>query len=250
MDKQIWIPQKNLEDFSRILGSLTDGSIEDHPSFTTYINPGFFYTRNYIKQNPSESVREIIEQIAANADAGKPHLTTFTVELLPSNTLDVFTSMGFEIMLTQYGMTFEKGTPFDKEVDEHIEIIRSDELPAWSDTMLAGFRDEGKEREDEIYEAFIRDPNVFFLAYKLDGIIAGTSILYLTEDYPGVAEVAVLKAYRHRGIATKMITRILQMAAEHDAPGVTLQASALGRPVYQALGFKQFSIIHNMIRTP
>lgn len=247
MNEKIWIPQKNLEDFCRIYAGLTNAAVEDHPSFTTYQNPGFFYSRNFIKAVPADSVKEIAAQIIENAKKGNPHLTTYTKELLPADADSVFQKMGFQTMLTQYGMTFEKGTPFDTSKDDHVKIIDKDALSAWTDTMIEGFRDEGKEREDVIYENMIQDPGTFFLAYCSDGQIKGTAMLYFTDDYPGVAEVAVPKHFRGNKIATTLLLRILQMVHEYEKPGVTLQASVMGRPVYETLGFKQVSEIRNIL---
>ncbi len=247
MNKKIWIPQKNLEDFCKIYASLTDSEIEQHTSFTTYLNPGFFYSRNFIKSDLTENTKDIATQIIENAKAGKPHLTTYTVELMPPDAEMILQTMGFETMLTQYGMTFEKGTPFDTVKDDHIEMICKEDLSAWTDTMIEGFREEHKQREDVVFENMINDPSTFFLAYRFNDRILGTAMLYMTPDYPGITEVAVPKESRGNKIATKLITHILQMVHEYEKPGVTLQASVMGRPVYEALGFKQVSEIRNII---
>ena len=246
MVDNIWIPQKNLEDFCRIYAGLTNGTMTDHASFTTWNTPGFFYCRNFIKEDPKENISDIADQIITNTKNGTPHLTTYTKELLPADTADIFYAKGFETLLTQYGMLFEKGTAFDTTTNDHISIISEDELPAWTDTMIEGFVEDNKQREDVIYENLIRDPDTFFLAYRMEEKIVGTAILYLTDDFPGIAEVAVPRPYRGNKIATSLIRRILQMVHEYEKPGVTLQASPLGRPVYQSLGFQQVSEIHTI----
>ncbi len=58
MINNIWLPQKNLEDFCKIYAGLTGSTMEDHMSFTTWKTPGFFYRRNFIKQDPSENISD------------------------------------------------------------------------------------------------------------------------------------------------------------------------------------------------
>lgn len=249
-------PQKNLEDLCIRYGNLSDSRIcSPHPQVRTYLNPGFFYRRNFIAGKltdsdvplPEEVFRESLARILEETKNGAPSLTTFTLEQAGPDAESIFRSMGFETMLLQHGMICEIGPDASYERDPHITAIRPEEVSRWTDVMLEGFIEENKQREDDVYEQLIQCRDVVFLSYRIGNELAGTSILYDTEDYPGIAEVAVPQRFRGNGIATKMIRYILSLAQEAGKPGVMLQASDMGREVYKRLGFRQVSEIYSII---
>jgi GNAT superfamily N-acetyltransferase len=52
--------------------------------------------------------------------------------------------------------------------------------------------------------------------------------------------VATLPEARNRGIARRLMLHALHEAREDGAETTTLQASKLGRPVYERLGYRDF----------
>ena len=242
MVQRVDIPRKNLEDLCKIYAEMSGGTVENTGCLTTYLNPAYFYRRNFITKPLEDDAVNIPVLIKEGLEKGNPDLTTFTKELLDASTEEGFHAAGFDTLaVQQHGMIFDKGTPFDHAEDQNIRLINHNELSLWVDTMIEGFREENKPREDIVYSNLIKSPKVFYLAYVYEGQIIGTAMLYLTDDYPGITEVAVPNTYRGKGIATKLIVKILQMVHEMDLPGAVLQASDMGMPVYEKLGFRKVS---------
>lgn len=241
----MWRPQKNVEDFSRLFTELSGGTVKKmHPDYTTYQNASGLYSRNYIEMNIQSSISDLVEAILEGRKEGAPVLSTFTEEFLPPDTKEIFFRAGFEILpIQQHGMIYKKDRAINRTKDPHIKRIGEEQLSEWIDAMLEGFREENKPREDILYQTLIKSQDTFFLAYDIDDEIAGTALFYLTEDYPGITEVSVARKYRRRGVATALLKHMQQMVEEMDLPGAILQASPMGMPVYEQLGFHKVSNI-------
>jgi GNAT superfamily N-acetyltransferase len=59
-----------------------------------------------------------------------------------------------------------------------------------------------------------------------------------TQRVPYIWAVETAPEYQRRGYATRIVKRLLQIAAEHGAKTVGLYATEQGRPVYERLGFQ------------
>ena len=81
------------------------------------------------------------------------------------------------------------------------------------------------------------DPRATLFAAKSGGAISGTGVAYATGSTAGVYWVGVPPRFRRRGVARALVHRILAHAAARGHARVTLQASAAGQPLYDALGF-------------
>jgi GNAT superfamily N-acetyltransferase len=76
------------------------------------------------------------------------------------------------------------------------------------------------------------------LVAGLDGQPAGCVLSCDVEGDCGVYLVATVPRLRGRGIAAALMTRALLAARERGCVTSTLQATALGRPVYERLGYR------------
>ena len=85
--------------------------------------------------------------------------------------------------------------------------------------------------------ALLANPDVRVYVGTEDGIPVASSLAIRTDEILGIYNVATIEAARGRGFGTAMTW----MAIADAAPGVEvaiLQASALGRPVYEQMGFR------------
>lgn len=86
-----------------------------------------------------------------------------------------------------------------------------------------------------------------WLAQADDGVIAAGAGLWLMEWIPGpvtllsprgyILNVYTEPAYRKRGLATRLVSAILEWCRANGITLVSLHASDAGRAVYEALGF-------------
>lgn len=247
MMNEKWIPQQNMIDICRSYAEKTGSEIKDFSSFVTFRSPGFFYTRNIIKEKIQDDVQTIIDSIKDNAAKGCPTLTTFTKELMPDGTTETFMANGFKHHLIQAGMVYETGTYKDAAIDPHIIHVGEDRISEWTGCMIEGFSAEGKKREDVIYDNMVRCPDLHVLGYEDEGMIKGTLIINYADGYAGLHEVAVPKRFRGQGIAKKLVIASIKIAEDKGHVGITLQASDLGAPVYAGLGFRKTSQMHTIL---
>lgn len=54
-----------------------------------------------------------------------------------------------------------------------------------------------------------------------------------------VLSVIVDENYRHKGVASTLITNLINVAKEKDVCRIVLRATAMGKPLYLKLGFKE-----------
>lgn len=246
MEKEVWIPMRNIQAIGSAYAEAIGGHVDRTPSYTTVVAPGFFYPRNVIDNPEIKNLQSVIDSIKQRSMEGKTSTTTFTLELVPENTAQLFEENGFATHFIQKGMIREPGLPVDSEVDPHVRILSPEELPLWMDTMMEGFVAEGKPREDAVFAAFMKHPDFYFLGYEEDGVLKGAMMLHLLEAYSGIHEVAVPAKFRGHSISGKMLKRALQIIADHGNNGAALQASPLGRPVYEKAGFRVVSNIQTV----
>ena len=77
----------------------------------------------------------------------------------------------------------------------------------------------------------------------VDGDVAGVMIAIDSGDDTEIAWVATNEAARGRGIATALMRQSLWDARERGQRTSTLQATRLGAPVYERLGFRDFGAL-------
>ncbi len=91
------------------------------------------------------------------------------------------------------------------------------------------------------------EPSLIYVA-RVDGMAAATA---LTTDHPGLGAgpdcsvwcVGTLDAARGKGLATALMHRAIFDAQQRGCATTTLQATKLGRPVYERVGYRDFGAI-------
>jgi GNAT superfamily N-acetyltransferase len=85
---------------------------------------------------------------------------------------------------------------------------------------------------------FLRHPAVACFVGSLDGVPASTAALVRTGSVAGIYWVATREDLRGRGYGEALTWRAVQAGAEQGCELASLQASELGRPVYERMGFR------------
>ena len=80
------------------------------------------------------------------------------------------------------------------------------------------------------------EPEGCFVA-ELDGQPVGTTTTCILGKVGWIAMVLVDEPARHRGVATRLVQHAVDYLRRQQVPAVRLDATALGRPVYERLGF-------------
>ncbi|MDN3357265.1 GNAT family N-acetyltransferase [Actinomadura sp. DC4] len=86
-----------------------------------------------------------------------------------------------------------------------------------------------------------RDPELIHLTGALDGKTVGTAVVSLSGDVAALYCIATDADHRKRGVATALTLEAMRIAREAGHEVATLQASSMGRPVYERIGFTTVS---------
>jgi GNAT superfamily N-acetyltransferase len=82
------------------------------------------------------------------------------------------------------------------------------------------------------------DPDVRFFGATLDGDPVACSLAIRSGPIVGVYSVGTASRARRRGIATALTSAAIEAGRAWGCEAATLQASAMGEPVYRAMGFE------------
>ena len=86
-------------------------------------------------------------------------------------------------------------------------------------------------------------PETYVYLASMDGKTVGTVVGWDHDDDCEIAWVATLPEARGRGISKQLMARTLRDASERGRLTTTLVATKLGRPVYEAVGYRDFGAI-------
>jgi GNAT superfamily N-acetyltransferase len=86
-----------------------------------------------------------------------------------------------------------------------------------------------------------RDPDLIHLAGVIGEKTVGTAVVSLSGEVAALYCIATDAEYRRRGVATAVTLEALRIAREAGHDVATLQASSMGRPVYEQIGFTTVS---------
>ena len=123
-----------------------------------------------------------------------------------------------------------------------VRVAVADDVPAVAALELAGFPDDAW-TPDYLAEAIAgRLPTVRLLVADLGGVVVGHAITSTVHEIAELQRIAVLPAYRRRGVARELIAGVVDLAAAEGADRLLLEvrednASALA--LYAAAGFTE-----------
>ena len=85
--------------------------------------------------------------------------------------------------------------------------------------------------------ATIADPDTEVFVARSGGEAVATSLVSVTGDMAGIYNVATIDRARRRGLGEALTWWAVQRGAAMGASSASLQASEMGRPVYERMGF-------------
>jgi GNAT superfamily N-acetyltransferase len=86
--------------------------------------------------------------------------------------------------------------------------------------------------------AFLEVPGFESYLGTMDGNPVAVSSVFVDGEVAGVYNVATLKTHRRRGIGEAMTWRSIQRGREAGCTVAVLEASEMGKPVYERMGFR------------
>ncbi|EAR14826.1 GNAT family N-acetyltransferase [Robiginitalea biformata] len=120
------------------------------------------------------------------------------------------------------------------------EVKTPEDIKWWSRVFASAF---GYSIVEAVLASTLKKVNYFLI--EDGGIPVGTLALYQTGGVTGVHSMGISPKARGRGLATQVMYHALESARSYRSSLVTLQASEMGRGLYEKLGFRQDFILNN-----
>jgi GNAT superfamily N-acetyltransferase len=92
------------------------------------------------------------------------------------------------------------------------------------------------------HEATLLAPHVGAVIAELDGRPSAGAMVILSHGVGGVYLVGTVQAARGRGLGELVTRAVTNWAFDHDASAVCLQASSMGEPIYERMGYRHTPI--------
>ena len=183
----------------------------------------------------------IDEAIDLSTHTGHPKFLTFCDELVPAEVPSYLESKNMSLLRTLTGMLYY---PTEKDAffhDDRIIEITEDRIDEWDTVVHTAF---GRTDDYQTGRSLLKDEEIRFFAIEEDGI-ASTIMVCLdgNKENAGIHNVGTLPAYRGKGYAESLVRHVIALAYKEGFPMLSLQASDLGKPVYERIGFRKESTI-------
>ncbi len=237
------IPLLSLADSCRVYCESSNGKIEDCGDYIIYRSNSFFYGRTVILN--TDNLEETISEIKKNPTP----ICCFTEEIAKEGYMDIMEKNGYSFMFAQTGMIFDLDKSFDETIDEHIVVLSPQEAAVNADIFEKALG--GVPQEGFVSEAFAREGEKGKVyAYKDEGIYKASAAALFNEGVSGIHQVGTLPEHVRKGYARALLNRCLQDAKKAGMDQISLQASEVGKLVYESMGFETVSHIPTFILPP
>jgi ribosomal protein S18 acetylase RimI-like enzyme len=164
-------------------------------------------------------------------------------------------SNGLALELVYSGMAIDPNTLDSKPLPSGLEI-----QPVRDMASLRGFIEVSAEAFEipeetragwgQLISKLWGQPNIFGFLGNLNGEPVSTSVLVLHESVASIYMVATLKEARGKGIGSAMTREPLIYAQEAGRDIAVLEASEMGFPVYERMGFRKVCEFRFLTWTP
>ncbi len=151
----------------------------------------------------------------------------------PETTNAFFSTHGFQPQFQQIGMSLKLDKTFPIQSNIQLKRVETEEeAKLWSQYFEQSFGYFICPDTINVTKTTIE----YYLTYSnLDPV--GTLILHQTNTFLGIHAMGVLPHMRRKGLADQIMKTIINLSKNRQADTITLQASELGKKVYDKLGF-------------
>lgn len=108
------------------------------------------------------------------------------------------------------------------------------QVDGWAEGVAQAF---SQKEENAIVRCFANSRIMDLYYYLHNGIVAATGLVYHQKDVAGIYLVGTTPEFRRRGFADAIVHRALKYEAKKGVSLMVLQASEMGLPVYERIGF-------------
>lgn len=105
----------------------------------------------------------------------------------------------------------------------------------------------------EDFQASLNVPEQYYAVARQGALILGFAALYMMADTADLVNIAVLPAYRGRGIGGRLMEALLRKATDARLCEITLEVRVSNKPaihLYERFGFSQIAIRRKYYKSP
>ena len=152
----------------------------------------------------------------------------------------LFKEYGFVLETVLPGMSFSDTfeVPVNKRELTIIQPSTEEEFSQYIALVSEAYDFPGWLARQILNADFIAQQNVHLYLALVDGIPVSTSMLVNTPEVAGIYWVATGRAARKKGYGELVTWHAVREALQQGYNSVILQASAMGEPIYQRMGFE------------
>ncbi len=228
----------------RALARVMDGGavFEDDGVLLTDLGLGVPHINIAFVTRPlTDPVEQMRRAMRFFADRGSPFVVRIREGLDPASEA-ACEQLGMPYADTVPGMASVAMTAPPTPAGLRIERVATPEtLVAFCLVVARGFDLPGELAERLLPPAILLEPDVDLFLGRAEGRAAATSTLIRSEGVAGVHHVATLPEYRRRGFGEAMTWHAVAAGAGYGCDMAALQASEMGQPIYERMGFKLVS---------
>lgn len=232
----------NYETTSAALARIISGDApinEDGLLLASSRSPISFFNGAFLRPSASRSVLDrVVRSVEFFAEQGVPFVIRSRLGVAP-DLPDAAETCG----LVQGSLLPLMALPVIRDVPDApagLEVRRVDDrasLDLHLDVVSASFGI-GRDLAEHLFSMEMIDaPGTVLLVGLVDGRAVCTSLLSATEEMAGIYNVATLDPHRRSGLGTAMTWEAIRIGRDEGATSACLQASEMGRPVYERMGF-------------
>jgi GNAT superfamily N-acetyltransferase len=190
----------------------------------------------FVRRPLLDAERSIDRAIHHFQASGVPGLLTFPPGLDPDAEA-VARERGFDIAPPHPGMVLHPiGDLGETPRNLEIRSVRDEkELGAFLDAAEAGFG--SSTPRVLVGNQLVSHPAVELFVGYVNGVAATTAALITTGRVAGIYWVSTLKPYRGSGLGEALTAHAIQAGHARGCDTAALRASAMGRPIYERMGF-------------
>lgn len=211
-------------------GNVMHASI--HSPYRVWLDWGY-----HPKSEDIEIVLSTIERNSRNAVVPLWHETDIQLS-------SALYTNGYKLLFEQTAMAlYLRGkNKYAKSNLELREVTTHEYAIIWTDIASLSF---GYDIHAPIIQKIIGAPRLKLILAFLNAIPIGTGLVFENSGVSGIHMVGVAPAHRRQGMARKIMHGLIDICHQSDSAYVTLQASAMAKPLYAQLGFEeQFTILN------
>lgn len=231
---------QNLESFFDLFGMLSGEAVVHTPHFDFIKSTGFIWPNQIYNLRFENTLAErVLEEIIQGTQNGTlPALYMANPKADSSHFIHLAVEKGYTTGAWQ-AMSYNLTKPLVdlKNPVLEIRLLKTrDELQAWlaiAENELMG----GGKLDHSVFEKLMVDEHVLFYMGMINNKPISTALLYCHENNAGVYFVATEAEHRGRGFGSEITMHCLRQAKQLGMRAVHLQATQLGKGVYQKLGF-------------